>query len=412
MNPSTPQTWMMTIGLELTNSQKINMFNLGKYLEIQSVPSLPIQVPVIIGIKYNQTTSNSCIIKGNYKVPKPLKKKATKSIKNYPIGSKSVNFKNQVSLQIQYLHHTINVKIFQNGNMHMSGIKEIKHAIIIRQFLVQEFNNLHTQYSDIILKIENNVQYIDSDNFLYAYVDSEFKVIGYKTQQNTFCINGSMYIYDINHQHYYSTTMVRKKRVVLSINGVVIGYKKLVLNGINTRIYTNHKSINDTGDSLYIGDILVGVYTMHLDSESKVNNNNLPEPQCNSIIIKYCKKILSELASLDPPPLESVKIYNMFLKYNLGQRIDKNILSNIFKQSGLITRSFIDQSKVELTFKYGGSGNGDSSIGICNCSSSTCTCKHINFIFFETGTVSVYGIKHTLDFIYIDQVNQLINNAL
>jgi hypothetical protein len=423
MQITTPEPWMMTIGLRLT-TQSINLFNLGKYLEIQYNAVQLDSQPIIVGIKYN--SKDTCIVKGNYK-------QKSVAIKQKNVATR--NFNNQVSLQIHYQTHTINVKIFQNGNMHMSGIKITSHALIIRQHILQQLNLLHTQYDNIIITILNNTQIIDQDSFLYTS-NSPFNVIGYiqqnKQQQqqqhiSTFnnnvqwCIHGKMYIYDKVSKYYYSTVMLHKKRTLLSLNGIEIGYKKLVVKSGSSRVYKNHKKILDTGESLYVGDTLVGVYTTHFTNEleyTKSISNIRYGSSCTSFAI--CKSPLVVTIPDLIGTLDDVIIYNMFLKYNLGICIDKIKLSNLFKHHNLITRTMFDQSKVELTFKYNDNCSVDcgsvaeqrKNSGLCECldidKDRICTCKQINFVFFETGKVSVYGIKNTRDYIFIDIVNKLL----
>lgn len=377
-----PEPWMMTVGLRLADTS-VCLLNLGKYLEIDDT---------IVGVKYQYKTNT--IVKGTYitsisKRQAPASQTTTKA------------FNNQVSLQITLAPNgtTVSVKVFKNGNMHMSGIKTLDQAIEVKDLIIDRVNKLHNQYDIILVTVSPNEPTIDQDDILYSPTN---RVIGYKTRQNTYTINGGHYKYNCKKGYYTSLDLVKRQRQVLDKEGHPIGYKQLVLNKGNTRIYKNKKQVFETDDCVLVGDKIIGTYQECLTiSNYKPIISKLTKPETR--VIDYNTKVTPELL-VNESTVKDIDVYTMFLRYNLGKTFNKQELTKTLQDYNyLLNKTSLKQSKVELVYKH---NPNNETPGICDCT-ARCTCKNINFIFFETGKVSVYGIKSTNEYHIIHRVNEV-----
>lgn len=374
-----PEPWMMTIGLRLTD-EKVCLMNLGKYLETDDK---------IIGIKYKYKMST--IIKGTY---------ITSISKRQAIESQTTTraFNNQVSLQINLDNTTASVKIFQNGNMHMSGIKTLEQSIEIKSLVIECINELHDKYDTVLVTTVDGLT-TDTDNILYSPSN---KAIGF-VDNGTCVINGNKYTYNQNKGYYVSVDIVKRKRMILDTEGTVVGYKQLVLNKGNTRIYKNNKQIIEKDDCVMIGDNIIGVYQEHISVHYSASAN---ENVARNRVIQYNQKVCEKL--VNDSTVDDVEVYTMFLRYNMGRTLQKTRLSKTLQEYNfLLNKTSLKQSKVELVYKH---NQNNSVFGICDCK-ERCTCKNINFIFFETGKVSVYGIKSIQEYSIIERVNNIIESS-
>ena len=96
-----------------------NIINIGKYLDIDSD---------ILGIKYNY--GKTSVLKGCYTTVMYKKLK----VKNDDKINK-VLFYNQVSLSIKINNNIINAKLFLNGSLHLTGIKNSNEPKIVIELL-------------------------------------------------------------------------------------------------------------------------------------------------------------------------------------------------------------------------------------------------------------------------------------
>lgn len=375
-----PEPWMMTVGLRLTD-EKVCLMNLGRYLETDDK---------ITGIKYKYKTNT--IIKGNY-ITSISKRQAAET------QTMTRAFNNQVSLQINLDNTTASVKIFQNGNMHMSGIKTLEQSIQIKSLVIDRINELYDKYDTVLVSTVDGLK-IDSDNILYSPSN---KIFGYMDRgSNTCVVNGNKYTYD-KQKGYFISDLVKRKRVILNAEGTVIGYKQLVLNKGNTRIYKNNKQIIEKDDCIMIGDNVIGVYKEHVSADVSADVSVDTSNANTSRVMQYNKKVCEKL--VNESTVDDVEVYTMFLKYNIGKTLQKTRLTEILQEYNfLLNKTSLKQSKVELVYKH---NPNNSTPGICDCA-ERCTCKNINFIFFETGKVSVYGIKSTSEYSIIERVNGII----
>ena len=118
----------VTLSTKLPNCQ-LNLTNIGKYLDIDDD---------IIGIKYNY--ADLSIMKGKYLTT--IYKKA--KIKNAEKINKTL-FYNQISIIINNNGNNVNVKLFGNGSLHLTGCKYIDEGAIVTRKIYEKLNSIRSK---------------------------------------------------------------------------------------------------------------------------------------------------------------------------------------------------------------------------------------------------------------------------
>lgn len=156
---------------------ELNLYNVGKYLNIDEN---------IIGIKY--CFCNDSILKGVYQ---------TCDIKKTKKKAKQVNktlFYNQISMILKYQNNQVNLKLFKNGSVQITGCKNIAHINSYLTILYKKLINLQDKRHKILLTKQNNLL-LDCNNYIYNYIEDskDYQIIGFydnKTSKiNNFKLN-------------------------------------------------------------------------------------------------------------------------------------------------------------------------------------------------------------------------------
>ena len=103
-----------------------NIINIGKFLDIDDS---------ILGIKYNY--GDRSVLKGIYTTSK-YKKSRVKNIKKV----NTVLFYNQISLVVKTDNNIVNAKLFSNGSLHLTGVKNSNQPKMIMKILYEKLLKL------------------------------------------------------------------------------------------------------------------------------------------------------------------------------------------------------------------------------------------------------------------------------
>ena len=383
----------MTVSCIYKNTT-FNLVNIGKYLDIDSN---------ILGIKYNY--GDTSILKGIYTtaVYNKLKVKNTKKIN-------TILFYNQVSLSIKVNDNVINAKLFSNGSLHLTGVKDSSEPKIIMYLLYNKLLNLKNKNDTLLLCSDSNGIYTDNNNMIYSSGDKK-RVMGYFSN-NKYIMDKKVYNIDFYTGYFISDKIETKRtRNILDFNGEIIGYtrielmkNKLKLYKNNSNVHFDHRVYNDSdrpynliyydgnGYSLIIGKI---VYYIDIDIENK---NSIIEPvinytyNCNPFIIEnnFTHSAQSDLSDQIDIEINCINIY-----FNMKFELNRNrLLTELLKDK------YICELKSEkyagLKFIYKKSLNKQDIPGICKCTLK-CTCTNITFSIFQSGNVNVFGFKQEQD---------------
>lgn len=115
----------ITLSTKLPDCQ-INLTNIGKYLDIDDE---------IVGIKFNY--ADLSIMKGKYSTT--IYKKA--KVKDAEKINKAL-FYNQISIILNNSGNNVNVKLFGNGSLHLTGCKSIDEGTIVTRKIYDKLQTL------------------------------------------------------------------------------------------------------------------------------------------------------------------------------------------------------------------------------------------------------------------------------
>lgn len=396
----------------------LNLVNIGKYMKIDDD---------IIGIKYNfGTCCSNSILKGKYSTCTYNKSK----LKNHTKISKKL-FYNQVSIIMNVRDNIINVKLFNNGTLHLTGVKDINNAKLVVILLYQKLLQLVDKNDLILLTLDSNGIYIDSNNNIYSKSNNKV-IIGYKYSES------NLTLYNIHKKDYIynkGTFILNKfesKRTksILNLDGNKIGYSKIELLKNKSKLYKNNLNVNiDTNSNLIyydsiinsqvIGKIIYNYFVINNDTKNINNDTKNINPNtieynysCNPFINNYL--LISEMKQLTEKQLSlDVNCINIYFKFDFElnrQRLFNKLHENMY------TCEYKPEkySGVKLRYKTVSNGSNDikgNKYGICNCNNK-CICNNSTFLIFQSGNVIAMGFKSISEIqIILDNFNLLINSV-
>jgi hypothetical protein len=368
----------ITISSKILNSE-LNIINIGKYLEIDNQ---------IIGIKYNY--GECSFSKGIYTTTtyKKSKKKNIESVNQ-------ILFYNQISLVILYNDKHVNVKLFSNGSLHITGCKHVDDGKFITNLVYNKLTRLKNKTHSILLTNDKYGVLIDDNNFIYnrsnqscnSICNQIYNVIGYyNIDNNTYVMNNKEFIV----YNKIKGSFISKNKEQLNLksicdnNGDIIGHISYLKNKKKSGLHLT-RSPFESGNSVSI------------DSE------------CNYKIINYsCNPFIKIDDSVPPEQLIQTSIDCINITIALPCQINRQKLYTYFIDNDYICKyNPQSYSGIKLIYKYPFddlNGNGlsgkenqtsDEIIknGLCNCNIK-CICLNITFLIFQSGNVIVTGCKN------------------
>lgn len=382
----------ITLSTRLPDCQ-LNLTNIGKYLDIDDE---------IIGIKYNY--ADLSIMKGNYWTT--VYKKA--KVKDIEKINKRL-FYNQVTIILKYNHHYVNIKLFGNGSLHLTGCKSISDGTAVTKRIYEKLMTLSNKTLPILLTKDANNIFIDKDKLVYSYTNHQ--VIGYyKSFEQKYVINNKEYTIDLKTKMFLSDKIeTKRRRFIHNLDGDYIGYSKIELLKNRHKFYKKNTNIHyDIANGLiyHNNDNIIGKIIYDIDQAQITNVKDSPdileiEYNCNPFItIKKVDLFDTNLDSVFDTNVNCMNIYfNLDYKINRQRLYEKIIEYNYICKYKPESYSGIKMSyKIPLT-------DASTSKGICTCSNK-CTCINITFLIFQSGNIIATGFKSQ------EQINLAVEDFL
>ena len=262
-------------------------------------------------------------------------------------------FYNQISIIIKYENDQINLKLFKNGSVQITGCKNINNIDHYLNILYKKLLELQDKKHAIILTKEYNGDssiLLDSYNYIYGFNDGKYNVIGYKNNMNV---------------NVYTNT------------------------NIYTNVYTKTPSNTNNGnDMILIIDYDISPFNNKNDKNYKSYDN------CNYEINIDCINVC----------------INMNTTFNL-YKLYQYLIDNKF------ICKYTPDTYSGIKFMYKINYDSDSNVnnGKCVCNNK-CICTTSTFLIFQTGNVICSGFKSfqqlektILDFIKIMDLHLTFN---
>jgi TATA-box binding protein (TBP) (component of TFIID and TFIIIB) len=408
----------ITMTMQLPECQ-FNLNNIGRYLDIDDT---------ILGIKYHYGNGES-IIKGKYLTAIYKKSKS----KNENKINKKL-FYNQVSLIIKHIgkdknnkncdENIVNVKIFGNGSLHLTGVKNTLEGQEIVLILYKKLEKFKNTFSTILLTKDTNGVYLDSSNNVYSTALTNKTTIGYKLTNSIYVINKKEYYItyidiDSSRLRVFMSNKLEAKRTrnILNMDGKNIGYSKINLIRNKSKLYKNNSNIHfdknfifydGNGTSTIIGNISYEINEKIIQCNDVTPNLIEYSYNCNPFITEPIQEKLNDIDNLNM----NVNTINIYFK--LDFELNRQRLFNKLLELKYIAEYTPEKySGVKLTYKINQNYLND---GKCLCNNK-CTCNNITFLIFQSGNIIVTGFKNINDIANIlktfkDIINKISNTII
>jgi TATA-box binding protein (TBP) (component of TFIID and TFIIIB) len=356
----------------------LNLTNIGKYLQIDSD---------IVGIKYN--CASFSILKGRYctTVYKKAKLKDLTKINQHL-------FYNQISIVVNNLGNYVNVKLFGNGSLHLTGCKSIQEGTQVTKLVYEKLLTLREK-TDMVLLIENvDGVLIDKDNLVYSQSDK--RIIGYMKSKNIYIIHKKEYEIDKKTKLFISRKVeAYRTKELLSMDGKAAGVFKLELIKNRKKLFKRNNNIRydyENGVIYCNDDTILGKMIYTLFDTTSSNRTKNPIVFEHSYMCDPFDKLDVNIESLLSKIDININCINVYfkMKYHINRQklydkfIDYNLLCKYTPES---------YSGIKLIFKipivYDEIENLS---GHCTCTNK-CTCSNITFLVFQSGNVIATGFR-------------------
>lgn len=348
-----------------------NLLDIGKYLEIDDV---------IIGIKYKYADKE--ILRGSYETTKYKLSK----VKKYKYINK-ISFNNQISFVIKQNQKSINAKLFSNGSLQLTGVKDKQDVSKIMKLLHDKLIKLNNKQSKILLSTDDNGVLLDSDNMIYSY---NHKIIGYYLD-NKYFINQKPYSIDKFTNCFIADKLGKKKtRELIDFNGIQVGYTQIQLLRGQNNLYKKNINIFYDTDICYENEI---PYTLIFHRDFILGKTmyfiDKPITQIKTNIIQ---EFLYTCNHINQSYVEDININCINLNCNLEYELNRNRLYKLLCNDNFSCTLQADfYPGLKFIYKKPIDSIGD---GKCYCKLK-CTCDRVIFSIFKSGNVNVFGLKDT-----------------
>lgn len=368
---------------------ELHLINIGKYLEIDDE---------ILGIKYNYAKMS--IIKGKYLTTIYKKCKTKKECK-----INKVLFYNQVSMIVNNGGNSVNVKLFKNGSLHLTGCKSVNEGDIVTKIVYKKLDEMRNKSDIILLTKDINGVLLDNDNLVYSY--KKKNIIGY-VDNKEYIINKKSYVMDEKTEMFISSKVEKqRKKMIYNLDGEYIGYSQIELMNNRNKFYkrnTNSVYCDKVNDLIYYNDkILIGKVVYSIDD----SNVTQKEMMMDIMEVVYdCNPFVKGDYRLNGDDVGlSVNCMNVY--FNLNYTINRQRLYDKLIERGYICKySPETYSGIRLIYKFplsdndsdnsGSDNNSRNNMGMCYCSTK-CTCLNVTFLIFQSGNVICTGLRSDND---------------
>lgn len=373
----------MTICAKLPDC-RIHLLNVGKYMEIDKD---------IVGIKYSHANLN--ILKGQYSttIYKKAKNKDMKKV------NKEL-FYNQISIIVNTNSDKIggvNVKLFANGSLHLTGCKRVQDACDVVTILYKKLQSLKGKTTKLLLNKDINDALLDKDNLIYSY--NNHTIIGHK-EAEVYVINKKKYEIDCRTGMFIATKEEnKKKKTICNFDGVQIGYTEINLVRNNTKLYKKNGNLHYdfTNGLIYCNNSLIIGKIQHVVEEKCITDKTMYEDafEIDYKIEPFCDgaDYYLDLKNDDFMNLIDVNVHCINVCFSLNYKINRVKLYECLINEGYITKYNPESySGIKVVYKLQDFEGSITSNGKCFCSVK-CICTNITFLIFQSGNVIVTGFK-------------------
>ena len=351
-----------TITIVVLYNEKIelNLYNIANFMNIDDE---------VLGIKY-LLKPGKILIRGHY-------------------PNDSSAFCNQISTILVINGKKINVKIFKNGTLQLTGCKNVSDANKVVKLLEEKYKLLDQKIMNIKLSKTSDGVLVTDDYMVYS---SKFKqVIGYITEnnnwlptlvQNLLGYNTSKLSYSINNDittvnktlNFMSKKSIGNKRKLYSMDGEFIGTTRVYMYNNTKKLYRcKNLEIDYDTDKIMINDNAIGEIMYDIEPVNTATRElNVGNYSCSAFINEQ------DVYKTDNT-VTSVNCINIV--FNISFKLNRQRLVNLLKRDGYsVLYNPGKYCAVRLIYKIPGDIE-----------------KKANFMIFQSGKVIGSGFKDMRD---------------
>jgi TATA-box binding protein (TBP) (component of TFIID and TFIIIB) len=318
--------------------------------------------------------------------------------------NKKPAFYNQITVVLAAGSNWINMKLFPNGQVQMTGCKNIDDVSTALNNITQEIYNINNVYC-IPVFIEHNL-IIGHDNVIFSH-NSKNNIIGYKLSSDKYSLFNEEVVPLPNTNYFISNTTYPKQKIknIYNSSGIIVGTQFLeFFSSQRTKFKNIHirKGVIYNSKKEQIG--------------SEIQNITRPTEliDLSSVEKLVCRFVAAEKNSIAH---SSPQIVNINSVYDCNCELDREELHH-FLHSQEIFSKFDPNTYPGVNIKF---ISNDYSDGICHCD-TPCrwvngkpmgenTCKRISIFVFQSGKIIITGGNslHQINQAY-SFINSIIQN--
>lgn len=406
MESTKPNIFTMTASVDLFKNNPGFLINLPNLYHKNQLTTN------VIGIKYNWM--NKDYMKGTYST---TVFKKSKSKKKSTINVKS--FYNQVSLVIKPKDNDkqINVKLFGNGKLQMTGCKKVSDAVNAAEVIRDYLNNMVHSTRSVDLVYDINGVLRDENDIVYSHTDNPV-IIGWFDKDNSeYLIDRKRCVFDEKLGLFVTTkTFQSRSRLIYDLAGKHVGDMAIQLLRNKKKLYSKFTDIQIINDLVYvnneiiIGKNIVSICDTAIRSHSHfISNTKMillnESPYLDSFGANVIEPIQTDFVE------ENVDIYSIMANYNLGYQINRQKLFDFLNGQQYLTKYNPETySGLYVMYKYSTLDLNTKQIGKCTCNNK-CTCDSVSIIVFQSGNMIFSGAKninqlHTVFRYFVNLLNE------
>ncbi len=322
------------------NELTLNLYNIANFIPIDDT---------IIGLKY-LIKPGKMIVRGEY-------------------NGKLTSFQSQISLVIALSHKRVNVKIFRNGSVQITGCKRQDDGMQVYEILHKYFlklDGMHTVKS--LSTLAPNVFVTNDDMVVSGFIK---QVIGYVSKSEQYVINNNAVTVNKD-GNYLSVKSISNRKTLYDKNGKYIGNSIIELMSGSKKLYTNKLiTVDYINDLVYFKDTVIGKIRYNIQTDNEIQTrNDVPSGMNYS-----CSAFMYPGVKYDNV---SVIINCINISVNLGFCINRQKLYDLLVLTNVVIYDPNSYSAIRLVYTIKSSTNVE---------------YNVNCLIFQSGNVILTGIK-------------------
>lgn len=361
----------------------------------------------IIGIKFNWM--NQDFMKGIYCTTIYKKSKSKKVSK---INVKS--FYNQMSLIVKVSDNKqVNVKLFGNGKLQMTGCKGMSDAIFATNVVQEYLNDMTQMKRQVLLQYDKNGILLDKNNSVYSVSDSPIIIGWFDKDTGEYLIDKKKCLFDETLRLFVTTkTFHSRSRLIYDMCGKHVGDMSIELLRNKKKLYSKFTDIQIINDLVYVNNkIIIGKNNVTI-CETAIRSREDDIGKTKEVSVSESPYLDEYLNVVDTGlktnyTSDSIDVYSIMANYSLGYQINRQKLCDFLQNDGYLVKYNPETySGLYVMFKYKTLEFGEEihqkQNGKCICSNK-CTCDTVSIIVFQSGNIIFSGAKNNI------QLNSVFN---